>query len=273
MTLIPEGERTIDHRLQVVLVGKGARVLAQRAVDSEINEAYRPRKLSNRNPTSPTGSTPLSPHSEIFATPNCESGPSGSGKVDSRINGRRGSFASVGSVAKEEDDHLVLFTPIDPLGNSLARVRLAVIEGFSASMPTVVDENTARDMCVAILHWRPSADASLGVESVGATTAEFNMRVAEMCHGMRFLPLSFLLSINEAAEDSQKLEEVVSKRPLKDGRRVNLVRVEEDSDECILEAIQDLVKDIIKERGRAFTAKASRSFDDTSRKTRCCAIS
>jgi len=110
------------------------------------------------------------------------------------------------------------------------------------------------------------------VEGVEETVQEFTMRAAEMNHGMRFMPLVFLLGINEAQEGMLRLEEAVSKRVFKDGSKTRLLPVEDNSDEGILDAIQDLVRLVIKERSRALNSKASRSFTEPPTPSNCCTI-
>uniref|UniRef100_A0A7S4QVD0 Uncharacterized protein n=1 Tax=Alexandrium monilatum TaxID=311494 RepID=A0A7S4QVD0_9DINO len=271
LTLIPEGERTIDHRLQLILVGQGAQSLAERVAASEFNESYRPRKPSFRaqhGPSTPTGSS--------------------SGQLEVALDERRPSARSLGDTDVRSED-LVLFCPADSFGYSLVRVRLCVVEGFAASLPRVVDAAVARDSCVTIIHWRPGdgipppeqtsskSKTCMGAESVKDTISEFNMRVAEMTHGMTYLPLVFLMSINEQKEESKKLQEVVSQRTLKDGSTPRTVVVEDDAEETILDAIQELVGMVIRERARPMALEASVAEsllpEHKKSKARCCALS
>lgn len=137
LTCVPESERPINYRLEVALVGQGARVFAEAAVNSERAVTYRPKRLP----------------SEQSAVP----GPFASDTYQSGLA-----------------EQFILFCPMGgPHEKELARVRFWTIELFSQSLPLSRDPATSANIIVVLLFWCVTPEDACGtIQDFTARLAE-----------------------------------------------------------------------------------------------------
>lgn len=222
LTFIPEKEAIITHRLHAILAGSGAGLLAEKMEQSEKNDAYRPIKKGSQ-----------------------EGDDEGVAECDVPTKRTAASTTQGGSSS------LVVFCPGEQAGE-LVRVRFCSVEGFSASMPTVVDEEVARATLVIFVYWKRSTPLPLGDDddTVDRCISDFQMRVAEIRHGMKYPPLLFLLTLNESDDDRATLEEFIKKCRENFSLCINMITADGDDEEDIMTSMYEISDAATKERDR-----------------------
>lgn len=282
LTFIPESEYTVHHRMRIILTGRGARVLAERLVNSKVNENYRPKAIKNRADSPARSwsrlSSPDGPEPEFSLKFSTSTTNSSSQKSTHEGSLRPGEFESA-------DRELCLFLPVGLVSGKLARIRFNIIEGFTASMPEVSEESDARDMCVALLHWQEHVTTmqqgkNLAQSAIDVSMKEFAMRTAEMNHGMKFLPLVYILCISKpvSEKDNTQFTDFVQHCQMRYRIMVVFKQVCDSREDTLMQAMQELCDDVISQRNRLLASRPSQSNDTLciethTNRTSCCTLS
>lgn len=250
LSLILEQERPIAYRQRLALVGNGARALAAQLSVSEMNQAYAPKRNNSR----------------LEAMQRKDSG---------------GDHAEAGPGETHDDGAVCLFCPttaqpegedeqVEVAQNALARIHIMPVEGFSASMPSVADEASARNNGVVLLY-HPALGA-LGKEStnISESLSDFRRRFAELNYQTKFLPLVFLLIVGANADDKDSLQEFLGSCKLNRGATVMVINEDASGDEAVYAVISGISDEVIKKRNRIFVT-AQEKFP-TARPSRSCTL-
>lgn len=233
LTLIPEEERSINHRYTIVLVGENARELAQVAANSEMAEAYKPRAAEKPR---------IAPISEVEGEEAPEQEPVHDKKV-------------------LDDEKLVVFCPTGSNTKELARLRLHPCVGFSESMPLTKDSAAANTLIVAFLLWRVERGDTAATKS---TINEWYSRMAEINHHKpsNLKPHTLILAYEADDNQENSVNEFADKQ-----KNVEPKFYPDASEDGIMESLQEVAEAAI-QRTREKMMSPRGSSDDVGGKTK-----
>mmetsp|Transcript_40184 Transcript_40184/g.92367 ORF Transcript_40184/g.92367 Transcript_40184/m.92367 type:complete len:262 (-) Transcript_40184:72-857(-) len=241
LTFIPEEEHAIKYRFEFSVVGSKAKDFADKIIDSDIAEAYRPKN----KPGAPEGSNNLE-------------------KVALKVEGASDSnqrvlFHNVGSdISKTE----------------LARIRFGTMETFSQSLPVYQDHHHSSHAAVILLYWNSGKDASpADGQSDYATEKlrDFTSRLAEV-NFQKFKPSVFLQAFGADEREQQKIKDWHAQHISKG---VLLHLFDNDEEDTLMDAVQFVCEKLLSRdhHVRASSRQSLQNAAGASSGSACCVVS
>jgi len=240
LTLIPEQERSIDYRFEFAIVGEGAKIFAEAAVNSEMAEAFRPT-----------------------AKHKAEEEDKNHAHEDEHGRGHERKSPDV--------TEYVLFCPIGEGTKALARVRFTCIEQFSDSLPLGRDGVAAQSQAVIFLyHPNAVADRSSDNSPVDDFKHEFISRWAEINHTpQQFRPHARILAFEAEPGVEEALAEIGK------SKHVTLDAQTEHCEDIVMEALQSVCEHLItrvNERRTSVAQNDASTVPLIPQKSSCCSL-
>jgi len=310
LTLIPEQDRAITYRFEFAVVGEGAKAFAQKAVDSEMAEAFHPNAKQLAEKGGNSGGNEECEDDEhlrcIDAPRHAESTPPvhkqttddkdklvlffpvtadhrGQGSVPlSKLNS-----AGLGSTGLSSMGTTMGAKPSTTGGTGgLARIRFQPVEAFCESLPLKRDPNATSNLAVVFLFWKvgKGQDATARGHRSGRNATEdqvrdFVTRMAEINHSPE--PSRPYLTILAFDADP---DQVIALKDFKDKNdKVSMETYSttvESEEEIIMEALQQVCDNMIKNASQRRnvlttqaegTAEGAEETKSTSRSS-CCVV-
>mmetsp|Transcript_45251 Transcript_45251/g.82665 ORF Transcript_45251/g.82665 Transcript_45251/m.82665 type:complete len:263 (-) Transcript_45251:104-892(-) len=207
LTFIPEEEHAIKYRFEFSVVGSNAKDFADKIIDSDIAEAYRPKT----KPGAPEGGQGSNGLEKLPLK--------GEGATDGN---QRVLFHNVGSdISKTE----------------LARIRFGTLETFSQSLPVYQDHHHSSHAAVILLYWNGSKDQRPADEQsdiLSDRLRDFTSRLAEV-NFQKFKPTIFLQAFGADDREQQKIRDWHSQHISKG---VLLHLFDNDEEDTLMDAVQ-----------------------------------
>jgi len=226
LTLIPETDRSIDYRFEFCMVGVGARDFAEKAVQSEMAEAFRPTAAKNK--------VELEKLEEGDEEEEGDLSPAAAGKKTDRKENRSGTDGD------KPQETLILFCPIGESRKALARVRFTCVEQFSQSLPLTRDAQLALNQAIVFL-FAPEIAEKCDGPPIDEFRSDFLSRFAEIKHTpQQFRPHCRILAIEAEPDALDTIEQI--------GKTQNVAAdVQPDgAEDSIMEALQEICDHLIK---------------------------
>jgi len=232
LTMIPDGERAVTSRFNIILVGGACRDFASMMVSSELAQAYCPHQGGRQLNIMP------SLQEDVFSP--------------SPSNGSE--FSKTSHSPEGDDERLVMYCPLDAgsTGSAgerfartsspgdLARLLFTPLVKFSDAMP-IPRGHQAEKTVVVLLFWRvPEIAGSEADTCTSSVISDFITRMAEVRFvQMQFRPYVSLLAFGANEEQETHLQHFLSTQAdLPKKVQVSSSFVEDDGEDFVMSELQ-----------------------------------